>query len=135
MSRPRDEIRHAQNRSGEELVTRKQKTETTNIIVRSSSLYYATINPAHDLNQPLLPFNSVTPESSDRNLRSQIISALRTGPQDTGRYNAYFNLVAQEYDVWRFNSPDVATGNPLILRPPKKKYLRKIFESLYRRSR
>ena len=66
------------------------------------------MNPAPDLDQPLLPYHSVTPESIDRNLRSQIISSLWTEPQGVEKYTAYFNFFAQECDAWRLNGLDVA---------------------------
>ena len=66
------------------------------------------MNLAPDLDQLLLPNNSVTPESINRNLRSHIISSLWTQPQDVEKYRAYFNFFAQECDAWRLNGLDVA---------------------------
>ena len=66
------------------------------------------MGPASELDQPLLPYNSVTAESIDRNLRSHIISTLWTEPQDVEKYTAYFNFFAQECDAWRLNGLDVA---------------------------
>ena len=66
------------------------------------------MDPASDLDQPLLPYNSVTPESIDRHLRSHIISSLWTKPQDVEKYTAYFNFFAQECDAWRLTGLDVA---------------------------
>ena len=66
------------------------------------------MDPAFELDQPLLPYNSVTAESIDRNLRSHIISTLWTEPQDVEKYTAYFNFFAQECDAWRLNGLDVA---------------------------
>ena len=66
------------------------------------------MDPTSDLGQPLLPYNSVTPESIDQELRSDIISTLWTEPQDLEKYNAYFNFFAQECDAWRLSGLDVA---------------------------
>ena len=66
------------------------------------------MNPASDLDQPLLPYHSITPESIDRNLRSHILSTLWTGPQNVEKYTAYFNFFAQECEAWRLNGLDVA---------------------------
>ena len=66
------------------------------------------MNTACDLNQLLLPYSPVTPESIDRNLRSHIISSLWTEPQDVDKYTAYFHFFAQECDAWRLNGLPVA---------------------------
>ena len=135
MSKPRKEIRHAQNRSGEEWVTRKQKKETHQKHCEVINLTLPSMKHASDLDQPPLPFNSVTLEPFDQNLRSQNIYYFLERPIRRRQTYAYFNFIAQKCDVWRLNTPNVAIDDTLIVRPPKKKPLREISESSYRRGR